>query len=422
MTNEQYFIGQILNDPDLVFKTTVKDNEILSQKNRIIFITIKSMLQRGVVPDLPTIHADDPSISVSFLADLTTEVFTSANWKLYEKTIKEDYRKTQIRTICGEVLESKSSSQEMITELMKAVDGYIDADDYGIVKHTDSLNKTVDEIESAYLGNRDVAGIKSGISGLDRKMNGFQKRKLYIIGGRPSQGKTALIMNFVLHAQECVGIMSAESGMIELDKRLISLRTKINGESLGRGDLKTTDFEKIIEACGYLTEKTKYFYYDKPNMTIEELLLKAREMKQRFDIKALYVDYLQQIKSNGSDKRHEQVADVSIKLKALARNLNIPVICAAQLKRGDEKSIPQLSDLGNSGQIERDADCVMMIHHGKIDVLEEGKKIEREGSFLVIKKNRDGATGIVEVMFKREHYGFYGVEFGETEQVDNILF
>lgn len=412
MTNEQYFIGQILQDPDIAFKTIVKDYEFSSVKNKEIFITVKALLQRGLTPDLPTIYAENKEISPGFLADVTSHINASANWQVYEKKIKEDYRKLQIKIVCEGVIKDKyPTSQAMISELMKVIDGYTDFDDYRITPNNESLQKTLDEIEKAYLSKTAVTGVPSGIVSLDRRTNGFQKRKLYIIGGRPSQGKTALLMNFVFNTKAPVGIISAESSKTELDKRLICLRTKINGENLGRGNLKTADFGKLTEACGYLASKTKYYYYDKPNIEIGELLLKAREMKQRFGIKALYVDYLQQIKSYGRDKRHEQVAEVSTKLKALARNLEIPVICAAQLKRGQEGHIPELSDLGDSGQIERDADCVMMIHHGVISKEEHGGKVKREGSFLVVKKNRDGATGIVEVVFKRDHYGFYGVEY-----------
>ena len=406
MDNEKYFIGQILHQPDIAFKTTLRDDELLSPYCRSTFITVKSLLQQGLEADLPTIFSHNKEVPVSALMQMQDMVASPVNWEHYEKQVKEQSRRRGIKKVCEVVLHNNLTSQDMIEQIMKAVDGYVDYDDYRIVSLKESINQTVDEIEWAYNSKGQLRGIPTGIKSLDFKLNGFQKRRFYVIGARPSQGKTALLVNFIFNANRRIGVMSAESAKKEINERLISLCGRINSEHLAKGELGQTGLRKLNEACGKLYEKD-IWYYDKPNMRLDELLLKAREMKQRFNIEALFVDYIQQIQCDG-DREHEKVAKVSTSLKALARNLDIPVIAAAQLKRPDtgKPKPPELHDLGNSSQIERDADAVLLIHHGELSVGGEKK----QGTFLLMEKNRDGATGFTQVMFRKEYYGFHEIE------------
>ncbi len=408
VNHEHYFISQVLSQPDIVYKTTLTDADFLTPSCRAIFITVKSLLQRNMTPDLPTIYSENTDISPTQLSQLSSVSMSPANWKYYEGKIKEAKRVLGLRKVCEHVLtDTLMTSSDMVEQLMTEIDRYCDSGDYRITDNKTSLLLAVDEIEDAYKRKGEIIGVPSGVKALDRKINGFQKRRLYIVGARPSQGKTAMLINFMLNSHKSVGFMSAESSMRELDKRLISLNGRINNEHLATGMMGTTGFAKMNEAVADLYDRT-YYYYDEPNMSIETLTLKAREMKQRYGIDALYIDYLQQVQSTHREKRNEQVADVSTKLKALARNLDIPVICAAQLRRDVEGKVPELHDLGDSGQIERDADIVMMIHHGEIKDKVKGET--REGTFLLVRKNRDGDTGAIELVFKKEYYGFYEIE------------
>ncbi len=403
MDNEKYFIGQILQQPDIAYKTSLKDTDFSYPSCREIFLTVRSLLKQGLEVDLPTLHAQNRELQVSVLMKLQDSVPSAGNWKHYEASIKEDSQQRSIKRVCERVLHDKlMTSRDMISTIMEAVDGYTGVEEDRIYSIQETLNEAVDEIEWAYNNKGKLLGVSSGIRSLDYKLNGFQKRRLYIIGARPSKGKTALLMNFVLNAGVKVGVLSAESGRRELTKRLISLSSRMNSEHINQGNLGSAGFAKVTEACGKLFEKSVW-WYDKSNMHLDELVLKAREMKQMHDIDVLYVDYVQQIQAD-AQKDHERVGKISTALKSLARNLDIPVVAAAQLKRPDPGKLkpPELHDLGNSGQIERDADAVMLIHEGEIN--------KKEGVFLMLEKNRDGATGITQVVFKKEYYAFYEIE------------
>jgi replicative DNA helicase len=402
--HEQYFIGQILKDPDIAFKTSVKDSDFLSNKCRIAFITIRSMLQEGLNVDLSTIISKNSSLKASDLIEMQDTAITTGNWKFYEGKVKEAARRRIILRACEDALKSKQDSQAIIEDLNKAIDGYRDFGDYRITSIQDTLLDAVDYVEYAYHNRGKIAGVDTGIQSLNRKINGFQKRRLYVIGARPSDGKTALLVNFLGNSNTRAGFISAESGQKELTMRLISLKGHLNSEQLTRGDLGQRGFDEVHRACEVLNEKEVYFY-DEPNIDIETLSIKAREMKQRFDIQILFVDYIQQIDAQARTD-HERVGKVSTKLKGIARDLDIPVVAAAQLRRPDpgSKKAPELHDLGNSGQIERDADIVMMIQHTEEDGFDK--------TYLILEKNRDGAKGRTQLLFKREYYGFYDMEKG----------
>ena len=411
MDNERHFIGQVLIEPDIAFKTTLTHKHFLSPICRAVFVSVRSLLQQGLEADLPTLLSQNKDIQASDLIDMHDKAVSSANWKLFERKLTESWKRREIRVICERVLSDTLTSSEMINEIMRAAD-LGGNDGYKIISHQDSLDMAVKEIEQAFLNRGEIIGIPSGIRSLDRKLNGFQKRRLYVIGGRPSQGKTALLVNFLHNANCRVGVMSAESSHQELSKRNISLAGKMNSEHLSHGNLGEQGFQRIHRICGDIYEQ-KIWYYDEPNMSLDALLLRAREMKQRFSVDIIYVDYLQHVQYAGRDKRNEQVGTVSSALKALSRNLDIPVVSAAQLRRPPDGSqkMPELHDLGDSGQIERDADCVILLHHGEVKVRDEfGKEQKQDGSFLLVRKNRDGATGSVRVKFMKEFYGFYEVE------------
>ena len=403
MDHEKYFIGQILQEPDLAYKTMLKDTDFTYPSCRQILLTVRSLLKKGVEVDLPALHAANKELQLSLLMELQDSVVSASNWKHYEKAIKEASQRRGIRRVCERVLKDNlMTSQDMVMTIMEAVDGYKGVEEDRIYSIQETLNESVDEIEFAYNNKGKLLGVASGIRSLDRKLNGFQKRRLYVIGARPSRGKTALLMNFVLNADGRVGVLSAESGRRELTKRLISLSSRVNSEYINQGELGDAGFTKVTDACTKLYEKN-IWWYDKPNMHLDELMLKAREMKQMHDIEVLYVDYVQQIQAD-AQKDHERVGKVSTALKSLARTLDIPVVTAAQLKRpGEGKGKPpELHDLGNSGQIERDADCVMLIHHGEIN--------GEDGVYLLLEKNRDGATGVTPVRFVKEYYGFFEID------------
>jgi replicative DNA helicase len=398
MNLEKSIISQMITNPDIPFKTKLKPEHFQSNFCRTVFIAIRSLLQRGIDVDLPTL-ASESDLRASDLAEITS--IESGNWKYQEEKIIDAYQVMQIKLTCERIIKSKLPAKELVSELMQSIDSYDESDNDRILTQKEIIHSALDDIEEANRNQGKIIGVSSGIRALDKRFNGFRKRRLYIIGGRPSQGKTALLVNLVYNSNKKVGVISAESAGKDLGKREFSLGTRINGEKLDSGNLSHDEFNKLLNMVDKIAGKEIY-YYEKANSNIENVILKAREMKQRWGIEALYVDYIQQIQSSNSTKRHEQVGYISTKLKEIARNLDIPVIAAAQLRRDATGRVPELADFGESGQIERDADVAMLLHHGKMN--------EEEGSFIIIAKNRDGATGATRVHFNKDIFEFTGVE------------
>ena len=227
---------------------------------------------------------------------------------------------------------------------------------------------------------------------------GFLERRLYYFGARPSQGKTALLLNFIANCNEKCGLLSSESAKEELGIRLLARESKIDSQRLLVGMMRTDEIARLDDSAAVLYDHCGVYVYDEPNMSIDTAVSIARRMKREYDIKILFVDYLQCLSpSRDGAKREyrEQVAYASKQMKHLARTLNIPVVVAAQLRRDAEGNRPVLRDFSDSTQIERDADVAVMIHN-----------TEANESWLLIEKNRDGQTGDVPVVFTKPHVLF----------------
>ncbi|MCF7945931.1 MAG: hypothetical protein K9L24_03665 [Spirochaetia bacterium] len=401
---EKYFIGQMIKDPHIAFQTKLKEKHFQSQTCKLLFSTIRYLVRENLQPDIATIYAHNKTVTLSELMQIEDAVASAVNWQYYQDQIIEQHKRKEIRKVCEKILQDTfTPAKTLVNEIMQVVN-FSEDDEYRLITAQESLDQTLEFIEESHNRKSEIMGISSGIRSLDYKLNGFLKRRLYIVGGRPSEGKTAFLINLLHNANCPVGFITAESSHKELTMRQISLDSKISSDRLTSGLLTQVQFDKVIESCTRIHGKD-FIYHDEANMSLESLLLKAREMKQRYDVQALYIDYLQQITFNGREKRNEQVASVSSALKGLARNLDIPIICAAQLRRPPEGPAkpPKLHELGDSGQIERDADCVMMLYHGEL--LGEG-----DGTFMMIEKNRDGPTGYTKLMFKRGIYGFFDID------------
>jgi replicative DNA helicase len=277
-----------------------------------------------------------------------------------------------------------------------------DSLDFEIHDIQSTIHKTVDIIQQRKENNQKLIGITSGLRRLDEMTFGFQDRRLYYIGARPSQGKTALLLNFIENCNVCCGVISAESGKEELSTRLLAKGALIDSQRLTVGMLYEGEDDSLFKSAENLYEKS-IFIYDEPNPSIDTVVSIAKQMKQRYDIKVLFVDYLQCLSTTSSLRSlpyHQQVAYASKQMKALARTLNIPVVVSAQLRRDAEGNRPQLNDLSDSTQIERDADVVVMIYN-KYD-----KEQRLESTFLLVEKNRDGRCGDIKVNFNQQYIQF----------------
>jgi len=267
----------------------------------------------------------------------------------------------------------------------------------------DLLQETYAQLEAH--DGRQITGVETGFLELDDMTNGLQNGEMIIIAARPSMGKTALALNMAEHLaatnKQPVAVFSLEMSKQQLAQRLLCSRSGVDSHKLRRNMLSGEDFGKLSLSVGELSE-APMFIDDTPGLSLLALRAKARRLAARHDIKAVYVDYMQLMSCPGSESRQQEVSSISRGIKALARELYIPVVCLSQLNRsseGREGHKPRMSDLRESGAIEQDADVVMMLHredyyHRGEDGYEDSNVAE-----LIITKQRNGPTGTIKLRF-----------------------
>jgi len=250
-----------------------------------------------------------------------------------------------------------------------------------------------------------MTGLETGFYELDEMTNGLQNGEMIIVAARPSMGKTAFALNVAEHIaannQKPVAVFSLEMGRQQLAQRLLCSRSTVDAHKLRRNTLSRDDFGRLAQAVGQLSEAPLYID-DTPGLTLLGLRAKARRLAARHDIAAIFVDYLQLMSAPGSESRQQEVSTISRGIKALARELSVPVVCLSQLNRqaeAREGHRPRMSDLRESGSIEQDADVVMMLHREDYYHRGEDGYEMTHVAELIIAKQRNGPTGAVKLQF-----------------------
>jgi replicative DNA helicase len=276
-------------------------------------------------------------------------------------------------------------------------------------------------------GNRksgSLIGVTSGFYDLDNLLSGFQKNDLIILAGRPSMGKTALALNFArncaIESDKKVGFFSLEMSSQQLVERLMTSEAKIDSHLVRTGKLPKHDWKKLSDAASSLSESPVYID-DSADLNILELRAKARQLKAEKDIDIIFVDYIQLLNApNKSESRQQEISYISRSLKALAKELNIPVVALSQLSRAVESRTdhrPIMSDLRESGAIEQDADVVLFVYRKFV----YSKNEEDDGlGEIIVAKHRNGPTGLVKVSFMDKYARFMNLEYSHTEYQDDI--
>jgi replicative DNA helicase len=273
------------------------------------------------------------------------------------------------------------------------------------------LQETFDQLENQ--DGRLITGVETGFFELDEMTNGLQPGEMIIIAARPSMGKTAFVLNMAEHIaasnQQAVGVFSLEMGKQQLAQRLLCARSGVDAHKLRRNMLGRDDFAQLSVAVGELSEAPLYID-DTPGLTLLELRAKARRMAARYDIQAVLIDYLQLMSAPGAESRQQEVSNISRGIKALGRELGVPVVCLSQLNRQSENREghrPRMSDLRESGSIEQDADVVMMLHResyyhqGDEEWFQQNPDMTNAAE-VILTKQRNGPTGTVKLVFDPE--------------------
>ena len=408
--DEEIFLACILKDQSIVFKTILPEMYFIADSTRRVYRAMLKCIEMGIKIDYISVADMDAKIDPKYPVVISDSIPSAANWKYYESNIIKTYQRTKLIELGSKLVEVGNNDPIKAIEYAekRLFELATNSKTQSIQKITDIMPAVIAKIEERRdLGGR-LPGISSGLKNLDWLTGGFQDERYIVIGARPSDGKSALALNMACHIAIVekipVGFISAESSNTEIGMRILSSVGHIKGDSLARGQLDSVEIGSLLEV-GERIKETLMYFYDAPNVRFPEFKSIARQMVSMHGCKILFVDYIQIIQwENQTLPHHEQVAEISKGIKQLARELKIPIVGLSQLKRDSEGREPEMADLDYSKQLEQDADTLIFIHH---PVRKDG---EREESRLLIKKNRDGAKGMVKVVFKREYVKFYEEE------------
>lgn len=357
----------------------------------------------------------------AFITHLFTFTPTAANAGYYLEIVREKYVLRQIIGTCTECAARAYDEQGEVNTLLDDVEARVLAisenrfkDQVPLMK--DQVMEAIETIEKLYERRGAITGLPSGFANFDRMTNGLHPAEMVVIAARPSMGKTAFAMNIAEHvaitAKHPVAIFSLEMSSQQLVQRLLCSRARVNLGKVRDGFLSERDFPNLMNAAGKLAESQIYID-DTAGLSILELRAKARRFKQMHDIQLIVIDYLQLLRSTSrraQDNRQLEIAEISSGVKALAKELNIPIIVLAQLNRNPEARAggkPRLSDLRESGSIEQDADLVGLLVRSEYYAEDDEQREETKGEAeLIIAKQRNGPVGDVKLTFLKEFTRF----------------
>ena len=358
--------------------------------------------------------------SLEFVGELVRAVPTSANVKYYCNIVKENSMKRKLIRVTEEIENECYAGKESLESVLDKTEHDIFAllssrtgGDYVPIRQV--VMNALEKIEKASQQDGNVTGIPTGFIDLDYRTAGLQPSDLVLIAARPSMGKTAFVLNIAqyvaFHENMCTAIFSLEMSKEQLVNRLFSLESRVDAQALRTGNLSDADWAKLVEGAGIIGD-SELIIDDTPGISISEMRSKCRKYKLEHDLKLIIIDYLQLMSGSGrsTDSRQQEISDISRSLKALARELNVPVLALSQLSRAVEQRPdhrPMLSDLRESGAIEQDADVVMFIYR---DDYYNHDSPDKGISEIIIAKQRNGPIGTVQLAWLPEYTKFANLE------------
>nr|WP_156792078.1 replicative DNA helicase [Caloramator australicus] len=421
---EQSVLGSMLLDRNAIADVTeiLTGDEFYKESHRILYKTIEEIYNKDEPVDIITVidllksrNLLEVVGGVSYISNIVASVPTTANAKSYAKIVKEKALLRRLIIASNEIMDKCYQEPDDVEEVLGLAEKAI-FDISQNKSHSDFeplseiIMKSFDSIEHLSKTKGDVTGIPSGFTDLDRKTSGFQKGDFILVAARPSMGKTAFVLNIALHAalraKKSVAIFSLEMSKEQLAFRMLCAEANIDMLKLRTGDLDEEDWFRLARAAGPMSE-SKIFIDDTPGISVNEMRSKCRRLKIEKGLDLIIVDYLQLMSgSKRSESRQQEVSEISRSLKALAKEMDAPVIALSQLSRAPEARSdhrPMLSDLRESGSIEQDADLVMFLYRDEYYHKDTDKKNIAE---VIIAKQRNGPTGTVELVWLGQYTKF----------------
>ena len=417
----------LLNEEALpVVLRYLRPDDFYRPAHRRIFEAIVALFNRSDPVDLITLTDElqraetlEACGGASYVSGLTSGVPTSANVEYYARLVQGCSQRRRLLTLSAELTAAAHAAGRDVREVIDDAEQRIfDLSDQQLAGSYRSareiVSQTVSKIEAISRAGAAYTGVPSGYADLDRLTSGFQESEFIVIGARPSVGKTALALsmatNIAIRADRpaAVGLFTLEMSGFAVMQRVLAGEARIDSTRIRSGLLNPSDWQKITDAAGRIYDAPLYID-DTPSLRLLDLRAQARRMRARNDVRIIFIDYLTLVTSEHVDlPRHEQIAEISRSLKALARELGIPVVALSQVRRETEGRRPALADLRESGSIEQDADVVMFLHREREP---EGTQIETD---LMVAKQRNGPTDDVKLAFVPRFVRFESFQHGET--------
>ncbi|MHC4994613.1 MAG: replicative DNA helicase [Planctomycetota bacterium] len=380
--------------------------QLYDQNNAIDLVQLTQRLRDA--------HQEEEVGGVDYLIELAESVPTSVNAPHYARIVRDKAKLRFLIDASSQIMRDAHVSDEEANLIIDKAESLIfEIAQFAEANKPSALNELMHEtfelLDKRKDVGRSITGVASSYQQLDEMLAGFQPGEMTILAARPSMGKTALALNIAEHiAVDCkipTAVFSIEMGKQQLSERLLSSRSGVDSQKLRRAMMNENEWVRLQEVAGELSESPMYID-DTPSLSVLELRSKARRLASQHDVKMIVIDYLQLMSAPGAESRQNEVGMISRGIKALARELHVPVLCLAQLNRNPdarESKIPMLSDLRESGSIEQDADVVMLLHREEYYHKDPAWAEENPGlvgmAQVVIAKQRNGPTGVAPLKF-----------------------
>lgn len=427
---EQSVIGSMLLDKAAIVTASemLMGDDFYQHQYGVIFETMVELYNEGKPVDLVTLQNRlkekdvPPEISsLEFVKDIMSTVPTSANVRYYAAIVRDKAILRRLIRVNEEIANAcyagKEKTEDILAQTEKKIFDLLQNRNSGeFVPIRQVAMNVLEKIEIAAKTKSTVTGIPTGFTDLDYRTSGMQPSDFILIAARPSMGKTAFVLNVVHHVAvkkklPCM-IFSLEMSKEQLVNRMLSMESKVDSQTLRTGTLSDSDWDKVVEGIGVISSST-LMIDDTPGISITELRSKCRKMKLEYGLSLVIIDYLQLMSGSGTksgENRQQEISEISRSLKALARELNAPVVALSQLSRACETRTdhrPMLSDLRESGAIEQDADVVMFLYRDDYYNKDTDKPNVAE---VIIAKQRNGPIGTVELVWLPNYTKFANME------------
>ena len=390
----------------------LRPDRFYSLQNQVIYEAMVKLYSKSVTGDtislineLTVENKIEQAGGAAYIASLTDTVPSAANIDYYAEMVLDRAARRDLISISSEFKAASFNLQKKSDTLLDEAEQKIFAlaeknETTSIYSAQDIMVKEIELIEARYKSKNQFTGVPTGFAKLDTYTSGFQNSELIIIGARPSIGKTALalsmIQNIACEKRIATGFFSLEMPYESIGMRLLAQEARVPMHKIRNGMLKVDDVKKIQDAAGRWFEAPLYTV-DTPNMKLLDIRAVARRLVKNQKVQIIFIDYIGLISLDDNKKEQwEQISEISKSLKALARELNIPIVALCQVSRDAEGNEPNLAQLRGSGSIEQDADVVMFLHRDRI---KDGDSIAAQDAKIILAKQRNGATGDIDIIF-----------------------